>query len=158
MSTGSVERDPEDRELTQFLSYRIVRVHQTLNAQAVAVLDAVAGITLTQWRLIAMIGTGTATTARDVTRKTMIDPAMISRTTKTLEEAGLLTTSRPDNDRRVVEMELTPRGREIFDRTLPYMKTRQQALMDALDADEQDIIFGILDKLELAAERRDFGQ
>ncbi|MEM1298098.1 MAG: MarR family transcriptional regulator [Pseudomonadota bacterium] len=158
MSTGAVETDPENRELTQFLSYRIVRVHQTLNAQAVAVLDAVAGITLTQWRLIAMIGTGTATTARDVTRRTMIDPAMISRTTKALEEAGLLSTSRPDSDRRVVEMELTPRGQEIFERTLPFMRTRQQALMDALDEDEQAIIFGILDKLERAADRRDFGQ
>lgn len=148
----------EDLEITRFLSYRIVRVHQALNAQAIAVLDSVAGITLTQWRLIAMIGSGTATTARDVARKAMIDPAMISRTTKALEEMGLLTTSRPDSDRRVVEMTLTPRGREIFNRTLPYMQARQSALLDTLEPEEQDFIFGILDKLELAARRRDFGQ
>lgn len=155
----SVKTAPErvtDRELTQFLSYRIIRVHQVLNAQAVAVLDKVAGISLTQWRLIAMIGSGTASTARDIARKTFIDPGMISRTSRALEDAGLITTTRPSADRRIVEMRLTDKGHAIFARTLPYMQARQQALLDSLEPEEQDAVFGILEKLEAAGQRREF--
>lgn len=144
------------RELTQFLSYRIARLHQELNAQAVAILDVVAGISQPQWRVLSMIGSGTATAARDISRQSGMDPAMISRTSQALETAGLIETSRPDSDRRVLHMQLTGQGRELYNRTLPHMQTRQEALLSALQPEEREIVFEILDKLERAAERREF--
>lgn len=143
-------------ELNQFLTYRVVRVHHALNAQAVAVLDRVAGITLPQWRVLAMVGSGMATTARDIAKKSIIDPAMISRTVHGLEEAGHMTTSRPDRDRRVLEIALTEKGREVYERILPHMQARQKSLLDALEPSERAVIYKILDKLEIAAEQREF--
>ena len=151
-SPGSFSR----RILSEFLSFRVVRLHHALNAQTAAVLDRVAGISLAQWRVLVMVGTGTATTARDISRKSIIDPAMISRTTRALEDAGLLRTHRPESDRRVLELSLTPKGREIYDRTLPYMQARQDTLLDHLDPDERKAIFRILEKLEAAAWERGF--
>lgn len=156
MSTSTAIADVPHRELTQFLSYRVFRLHHALNAQALSVLDSVAGVTLLQWRVIAMVGSGTAMTSRDIARKTIIDPALISRTVKGLEETGLLTTSRQTKDRRVINLCLTAHGREIYNRTLPHMQARQASLLEALDRDEQDAIFGIFDKLEAAANRRNF--
>ena len=149
---------PQPRELNQFLTYRVVRVHHALNAQAVAVLDRVAGITLPQWRVLAMVGSGMATTARDIAKKSIIDPAMISRTVHGLEEAGHMTTSRPDSDRRVLEITLTETGREVYERILPHMQARQQSLLSALEPSERDVIYKILDKLEVAAEQREFSE
>ena len=120
------------------------------------VLDRVAGISLAQWRVLVMVGAGTATTARDISRKSIIDPAMISRTTHALEQAGMLQTHRPESDRRVVELSLTSRGREIYDRTLPYMQARHRELLAHLDPDERDAIYRILEKLESAAGERGF--
>ena len=158
MSADPAIKEPHYRELTQFLSYRVVRLHHALNAQAVSVLDKVAGITLLQWRVIAMVGSGTTTSARDIARKSIIDPALISRTVKGLETRDLLKTSRQSADRRILNLELTPKGRAIFERTLPHMQGRQQSLIDALDPAEQQAIFRIFDKLEMAADRRDFGK
>ena len=158
MSAEPITKQPHYQELTQFLSYRIVRLHHALNAQAVSVLDRVAGITLLQWRVIAMVGSGTATSARDIVRQSIIDPALISRTVKGLEAKGILMTSRQNADRRVVNLTLTSKGRAIFDKTLPHMQGRQQSLIDALDPTEQAVIFRILDKLEMAADRREFGK
>ena len=62
--------------------------------------------------------------------------------------------SRSDRDKRVLELNLTPSGQEIYQRTFPKMQMRQAALLVALDPSEQDVIFGILDKLEVAAEKR----
>lgn len=156
MSADPLTLASRPRELTQFLSYRVVRLHHALNAQAVALLDDVAGVTLLQWRVIAMVGSGTATSSRDIAQKTIIDPALISRTVKVLQELKLLATERQDEDRRVVNLSLTPQGREIYDRTLPHMQARQESLLDALDPSEQEAVFHILEKLELAAERRGF--
>lgn len=145
------------RELTQFLSYRVVRLHHALNAQAISVLDRVTGISLPQWRIIAMVGSGAATSSRDIARKSIIDPALISRTVKGLEAEGLLETARQDSDRRVIGLSLTPQGQKVYDRTLPHMQARQDSLISALDSAEQDAIFRIFDKLEMAADRREFG-
>ena len=156
MATAEAPTEPDLQEVTQFLSYRVVRLHHALNAQAASVLETVAGITLSQWRIIAMVGSGTARTARDITRKSIIDPAMISRTVRGLEDGGLITCTRPASDRRVVELSLTDEGQEIYTRTLPHMQARQRALLDALDPGERKAVFRILEKLEIAADQREF--
>lgn len=154
MTSDSTPGSFSGRDLTEFLSFRVVRLHHALNAQTAAVLDRVAGISLAQWRVLVMVGAGTATTARDISRRSIIDPAMISRTTHALEQAGMLQTHRPESDRRVVELSLTSRGREIYDRTLPYMQARNRELLAHLDPDERDAIYRILEKLESAAGER----
>jgi DNA-binding MarR family transcriptional regulator len=62
--------------------------------------------------------------------------------------------SRSGRDKRVLELNLTPSGQEIYQRRFPKMQIRQAALLDALDPLEQDVIFDILDKLEVAADKR----
>ena len=158
-TSGASETPPGGRALrplTQFLTYRILRLHHALNAQAVAMLAEISGISLGQWRILAMVGSGGALTARDVARRTGFDPAFISRTVRSLEERGLLRTARSDADRRVMTIELTAAGVELHDRTLPFMRARQEALLAALAPEERDAIFHIIDKLERAAQRREF--
>ena len=156
MSADPTILDTPQRDLTQFLSYRVVRLHHALNAQAGAILDKVAGVTLIQWRIINMIGSGVASSARDIAQRSKIDPGLISRTIKGLEDGGFLTTTRQKQDRRVVILALTPRGQRIFDTTMPHMQARQAALFEALEPAEQAVIFGIFDKLECAAEQLEF--
>ena len=56
----------------------------------------------------------------------------------------------------MVTLKLTARGAELHDRTLPFMQARQEALLAALAPEERDAIFRIIDKLERAAQRREF--
>lgn len=142
--------------LTQFLTYRIARLHHAMNAQAVAILAEVSGISLGQWRVLAVVGSGGAMTARDLARHAGYDPAFISRTVRALEVAGLVRTSRSDADRRMLSIALTGQGGELYARTLPFMHARQEALLGALAPDERDAVFVIIEKLERAAERRKF--
>ena len=53
-------------------------------------------------------------------------------------------------------LELTGRGADLHDLTLPFMQARQEALLAALGPEERDAIFHIIDKLERAAQRREF--
>ena len=153
---ADTDHPPAGRSLPQFLSYRIVKLHQALNAQASAILEEKAGITLGQWRIIAMIGTATAQTSRDLAQRSAMDPAFVSRTLRTMEDDGLVEISRAEHDRRMLVVSLSPKALRIFEETMPTMQARQQALLDALDPVEQDVVFRIIDKLELAAEQRAF--
>lgn len=144
------------RPIHQFLTYRLLKAHLALNAQATAVLDQMAGITLGQWRVLAFVGSGDVRTSRAVTAASGLDPAQISRSLRALEKEGLIKTDRLPEDRRTLELSLTDKGREAFDAILPVMQARQRHLLDALSADERKMILSALEKLEIASERRDF--
>ncbi len=155
MTLHAVE-EKTGRHLPQFLSFRIARLHLALNAQATALLAREGEIGLGQWRVISMIGSGAASTTKEVSAKTAMDPAFISRTIRSLEDSGLVTAKRSQHDRRQVTLELTPAGADLYSQILPKMQARQERLLGALQPKERDIIFRIIDKLEIAAESRDF--
>ncbi len=146
----------ERRPLRRFVSYRILRTHFALNAQATALLAENAGITLSQWRIMSFLGAREAQTSRDIVALSGLDPAIVSRAVKSLEEDALITVARLAEDRRTLALGLTAEGQAVFERTLPIMQARQEALLDALDPAEREAIISSLEKIELAAERRDF--
>lgn len=146
----------DERSLSQFLTYRIARLHFELNAQAIAVLDDVSGLGLSQWRVLAMIASNSATTSVEIVNKMKIDPAIVSRTIRKLEDENLLNTERSSDDRRVVKVSTTQDGQALYEKTVPHMRRRQQILLDSLTSDQQAQIFEIMDRLETAAEIRNF--
>ncbi len=158
MAQAAELNETPSRPLQQFLTYRVLKAHLALNAQAAVVLAKAGGITLGQWRVLSFIGSGDARTSRAVAAFSGLDPAVISRTIRALEGEGFMTAKRLPEDRRTLELALTDKGREAFDTILPLMQARQQHLLDALSPEEQNLIHGALEKLEIASERRDFGQ
>ena len=156
MVLPSEATDTLSRPLKRFVSYRILRAHFALNAQAMDILEENAGITLSQWRVMSFVGSGEAKTSRAIASLSGLDPAIISRAVKSLEDQGVMDVERLQEDRRTLALALTPEGRRIYEKTLPIMRARQEALMEALDPKEREVILSALEKIELAAERRDF--
>ena len=149
------EAQPE-LQLQQFLTYRLARVQAKLNAQASRLLRDTAGITLTQWRILALIGIEGLQRSADLSRLAALDKGMISRNVKLLLQDELVLTEGDENDQRAQTLVLTEKGRKLVDRTLPVMRKRQALLRGALDAGELATLYRALDKLELAADAQDF--
>lgn len=143
---------PPDTPIGQFLTYRLARVQAKLNAQANRLVKDCAGLTLTQWRLIALIGATGRSTAAQLSRYAAMDKGLISRNLKALGEENLVRIIRDTEDNRLQHLELTAEGRALFDNTLPRMQARQNALRDRLDEEEVRAFLATLDKLEQAAE------
>ncbi|MDE0305758.1 MAG: MarR family transcriptional regulator [Albidovulum sp.] len=146
-----IDTDQHLVSLSQFLTFRIARLHLALNAQAAAILSRETDITLGQWRMIIMIGTEGVSTSRELIAKSGMDPAIISRTLRSLERAGFVTLARSEPDRRVLRLALTPSGSKLHEQILPKMKARQRMLLNALSPDEAITVFRIIEKLERAA-------
>ncbi|MEM8742270.1 MAG: MarR family transcriptional regulator [Pseudomonadota bacterium] len=139
-----------------FLTYRLTRTSWRLNAQASRILRDQAGLSLTQWRVMALIGPQGTRTLSDIARQALFDKGQLSRCVKGMTEAGLIRAVPDPGDQRQSFLSLSQEGRRIFDRMLPVMQRRQTHLLDSLSADQRAAIFPALDRLLDAALRTDF--
>ncbi len=147
--------ETELSQLSQFLTYRISRLHGKLNAQASRILRGSVGLTLNQWRMVAFIGGAEKITASELINCTAMDKGMVSRNVRSLIESGLVLSAPHDTDHRVHVLSLSPRGRDIFDATLPVMRRRQVHLKNSLSDQDLATFRKVLDLLEVAAEETD---
>lgn len=141
-------------DLHQFLTFRLSQVHARLNAQASALLGERAGVTLAQWRLIALIGSRPGTKARDIEREASLNKGQISRNLAALIRDGYVASSLDEGDRRAQRLRLTAFGRSTFEDVLPLMRERQRRLREAIGRDALPSFEAALDRLERAAEWR----
>ncbi|MEM9319975.1 MAG: MarR family winged helix-turn-helix transcriptional regulator [Pseudomonadota bacterium] len=152
--TEETERDA--LQLQDFLTFRLAKVQARLNAQAIRILKDTAGISLSQWRVIAVVGAGGENTvlAADIKRVMGYDKGLFSRTLHRLIEQGFVTSQTDTGDQRRQALALTETGKALFDRTLPIMQARQHSLRSALEQDELDALCSGLEKLEAEVDRQ----
>jgi len=146
------EYDTELSQLSQFLTYRISRLHGKLNAQASRILSASVGLTLNQWRMVAFIGGAGKITASELIHYTAMDKGMVSRNVKSLIESGLVCSVPHNIDHRVHVLRLSRAGRDIFDTALPIMRRRQARLKKDVSDEDLATFRRVMDALEDAAE------
>ena len=138
---------PKPAELTNFITYRLARVQARLNRQATRILRQKAGLSLVQWRVIALLKAHGAATASEVTGYFDMDKGLFSRNVKTLIAAGLIKRQTNPDDQREHQLELTVEGLEKYDQVFPTMQRRQQHLLHDLSAEQQALLFDAIDKI-----------
>ncbi|MEM6617991.1 MAG: MarR family winged helix-turn-helix transcriptional regulator [Pseudomonadota bacterium] len=150
--TGSAQDGDPPRSIDGFITYRLARVQARLNVQAARLLRDVSGISLPQWRVVALLGDVTETTSRELVRRSAIDKGLVSRTLKTLQAEGYVETRLSKADQRVQKISLTPKGRALFEKTLPHMHQRQRIIEASCSAEELRIFRAVLQRLEILAD------
>ncbi len=141
--------------LQQFVTYRLARVQAKLNAQASRILKDAAGLSLTQWRIIFLLGTMGTSKSSDLTWISGIDKGLFSRKLKTLIASGLVQAETDQSDQRVQRLSLTDHGRDVFTATLPRMRARQTALQRNINEADLETFHRVLGQVEQAAEEND---
>jgi len=144
--------NPQLVQLSNFVTYRISRVHQKLNVQASKILHDSVGLTLTQWRVLAFIGGAGEATASELVRYTAMDKGLVSRNAKMLIESGLVASSHHRNDSRIHLLRLTAAGQGVFETALPRMRIRQAKLTESVSAQDMATFRRVLETLEVASE------
>jgi DNA-binding MarR family transcriptional regulator len=85
----------------------------------------------------------------ELTPGTLLTQTLVSSGTMTnridrLVDHGLVVRASAPTDRRVVLVRLTERGREAVDAALSDLLSREAALLDALDADQRELLADLL--------------
>lgn len=130
-----------------FVTYRIARVQNRLNAQASALLRAHCELSLTEWRVISLAHILGETTATAMAKEVEMDKGQISRAIKGLTAAGHLIASNNKKDARQSLLRLSDSGAALYERLISVMLKRQQDLTADIDDDELDAFYRVLNKL-----------
>ena len=140
----------------QLVTFHIARTSSRMNAQAGRIL-AEFDITLTQWRLIALVANEGADSLREIAEISSIDKGLLSRNLNTLIEKGLMTRTSDPDDRRLKRLALTAKGARLHEKALPVMMRRYARLIRDFDEAELDALVKALEILEEAAREDEFG-
>lgn len=134
-------------ELEHFLPYRLSLLSNRIsNAIASAYRDRF-GLSVTEWRVIALLGRHPGASARDVARRSGMDKVAVSRAVRRLLEAGRIEREPNTADRRERHLRLSDEGRRIHDQVVPAALDFEAHLTAGLDAGEAAMLDRIVDKL-----------
>ena len=134
--------------LSRHVTYRIARLHARLDAQATEILKTHAKISLSEWRVLAVLTNPSVETQKDVLEAMGLDKGQISRTLKRLEANGFINLALSEHDHRQRQISLTGTGDQLVKKMFPIMMERQAHLQSGLEAGETDKLFELIEKLE----------
>ncbi len=143
-------------ELERFLPYRLSVLSNRLSNAIARCYDSRFQLSVTEWRVIAVLGRFPGLSANEVAERTAMDKVAVSRAVSGLLESGRLQRDLHEADRRRSVLELSEAGYAIFDCVVPLALAYERALLEALEPQERDTLLALLDKLDRnshAAER-----
>jgi len=134
-------------ELERFLPYGLSLLANTVSQGIAASYRDEFGISVAEWRILAVLGRSTAQTASDLVRRTAMDKVTIHRAVKSLIDKGLLRHGADHADRRRRPLNLTASGRQTVDAIIPRARAFEHELLEALNPAEAEALSEILRKL-----------
>ena len=143
---------PEEFILEAFLPYRLSLLSNTVSQGISSVYRKDHGLSVTEWRVIAVLGRFPGLTASEIMQRTVMDKVAISRAVKKLQHKGLVERSPHHKDRRRLPLKLTATGGiQLFNKVVPKARAYERQLLAALSDNELTRFNRLLGKLQLAA-------
>jgi DNA-binding MarR family transcriptional regulator len=144
---------PSEFKLEEFLPYRLSVLTNTVSQGIARGYRQHHDISVTEWRILAVLGRFPGLTASEVAARTAMDKVAISRSVKSLEEKALLQRGTDRGDRRRQPLYLTPdKGDALLHQVIPSALRYEHSLLQALTPAEQATLSTLLARLQRQAE------
>lgn len=139
--------------ITELLSSRLHTLAGLSAASASLRVERKFGLTLLEWRSIAMLGAFAPLSLKELARRAGLDKSYTSRTVAALIERGLIVSERSDADARGVVLSLTGEGEALYRRVFPDAVARNERLLSSLTGERRKQLMEMLDSLTISARR-----
>ena len=110
------------------------------------------GLSIPEWRVMAVLGDAGGLTQRELTRRTLMDKVAVNRACKVLEERELASREPNEQDGRSHLLELTGAGRSMHAEIMPLAMEMERRLFEGFSPDELDLFRKLLDRARSQAE------
>ncbi len=128
-----------------FKMTRIVRHKRQLIDQHMKPL----GLSRTQWQVMVWLGIlGTPCQQKDLLNNIEIDAAHLARVLEKLERASYITRARISTNRRMVSIDVTAKGKKLFNKIDQIMTNENKTLLGNLSPADQKHFHKVLDQVE----------
>ena len=135
-------------DLGQFLPYRLSVLANKISRQLAAAYAERFGISIPQWRVIAVLGQDSGVTADFVCGRTEMDRVTVSRAVASLVEQGLLLRRTSPQDRRCSMLRLSAAGQRLYAQVVPLARAYETELLRGLAPGEQAALDNLLAALQ----------
>lgn len=156
MPNDSLARAAEQRlDLDNFIPYRLSVLSNRVSGAIAGEYSERFGLTIPEWRIMAVLGGSPGLSAREVADRTAMDKVQVSRGVARLLAARRIQKQADGTDGRVTRLSLSPRGKAIYDEIVPLALQLEEQFLSALTPAERLELDALMTKL--ARQARLFG-
>jgi DNA-binding MarR family transcriptional regulator len=137
--------------LREFLPYRLSVLSNTISTRIASLYDREFGLSIWQWRVMAVTGDRPGISATEIGQLTAMDKVAVSRAIAAMIQMGYLERKTSETDGRRSQLFLTPAGRDVYELIVPMALGAEQELASSLSEDEQKQLERLMGKLADAA-------
>ena len=139
--------------LGEFLPYRLSVLSHTISTTIAKVYDKRFGLSIPEWRVIAILGRFPGLSAVEVADRTMMDKVAVSRAVTKLVKNGRIDRQFADADRRRSILNLTDEGRRVHDEIAPLALAFEDRLLQGIEAADLEVFDRVMQGLLEKANR-----
>jgi DNA-binding MarR family transcriptional regulator len=139
-------------DLERFLPYRLSVLANVLSSAIAVAYEDRFGLTIPEWRVIAVLSRYPGLSAREVAGRTRMDAVAVSRAVNRLLKAGRLRRAVSTSDRRQSVLHVSTAGAAVYREVAPLALEYERSLLEALDAPARAALDQGLDQLTARAD------
>ncbi len=139
--------------LTRFLPYRLSVLANTVSHTVAKLYEKRFGITIPEWRIIAVLGGGETLSAGEIAQRTAMDKVQVSRAISRMLDSALILRESGDTDRRKALLTLTAKALDIYAQIVPLALAYEAQLTTALTEEEAAMLDRLLTKMQAQADQ-----
>ncbi len=133
--------------LEDFLPYRLSITSHTVSTNIARVYEKRFGISIPEWRVIAILGRFPGLSAVEVAERTFLDKVAVSRAVTKLIKNGRIDRQFADADRRRSILKLSEEGEQVHNEIAPLALEFERQLVEDISEDDYETFNAILEQL-----------
>jgi len=143
----TVESMKDELILEEFLPYRLAVLSHTVSTTIAKVYEKKFGVSIPEWRVIAILGRFPGLSAVEVADRTMLDKVAVSRAVSKLIKTGRIDRAFADADRRRSILNLSTAGLAVHNEIAPLALAFERELLQGISSDDYDAFNAIVERL-----------
>lgn len=138
--------------LEEYLPYRLSILSNRVSSMIAQTYKDKFGLSITEWRIMAVLGEYPNASADEVSSKTQIEKSLISRAVQKLLTRHLIQREVDATDRRRQNLQLTKTGADVYGQIVPVSYDYEDNLLRCLNESEVEQLNSLISKLYTHAE------
>ncbi len=149
MKSGPAREEAQAQRpaLSRTLTWRMHTLHKLTDQESQRLYPEETGLSLSDGRCLTAVGSFEPLSVNRLAQLANLNKAQASRSAQYLAEQGLVEKRDAPGDGRGVELTLTPRGRQLWRKTMDFVERRNQAIFSCLSRQEQKLLGDLFDRL-----------
>jgi DNA-binding MarR family transcriptional regulator len=137
----------DDLILENFLPYRLSSPSHTVSTNIARIYEKRFGVSIPEWRVIAVLGQYPGLSAVEVADRTLMDKVAVSRAVTKLIKNGRIDREFADADRRRSILNLSEEGMNVHNEIAPLALEFEQQLVQDISEDDYEKFNSVLEQL-----------